>query len=133
MSKGYKRPFRGKTSKYGAQKTVVDGITFDSRKEARRYRELVTLQDAGLISDLKRQFRFLLIPAQREPDTVGKRGGKIRGKVIEREVVYVADFVYMDVQTGETVVEDVKGMRTDTYILKRKLLLYTHGIRIREV
>lgn len=123
---------RYKKSKYGAKKTVIDGITFDSQKEAKRYRELCLMQKAGMIYDLKRQIKYVLIPAQREPDTIGVRGGKKRGKIIEREVAYIADFVYTDT-LGNTVVEDTKGFRTPEYIIKRKLMLYLKGIRIKEV
>lgn len=106
-------------NKYRNTKTTADGITFDSRKEAKRYQELRLLEKAGEISDLQRQVPFLLIPVQR-----------IGGKVAERAVQYKADFVYTD--HGETVVEDTKGIRTGEYIIKRKLMLYVHGIRIRE-
>ena len=105
--------------KYGNKKVISDGITFDSKKEYRRYCELKLLEKAGEISDLQRQVKFTLIPAQREPDTVGKRGGTKKGKLIERECVYVADFVYKDM-SGEEIVEDTKGFRTKDYILKRK-------------
>jgi hypothetical protein len=74
---------------------------------------------------------FELIPAQREPDRVGVRGGKIKGKTIEQAVKYVADFVYTE--NGKRVVEDTKGFRTKDYIIKRKLMLWVHGIKIREV
>ena len=107
-------------SKYHSRKTVVDGITFDSAKEARRYRELQLMEKAGVISGLTRQQAFTLIPAQR-----------IGGKVVERAVKYVADFCYY--QKGEYVVEDVKGFRTREYKLKRKMLLWAHGIQITEV
>ena len=120
-------------SKYNSKKTVVDGMTFDSLKEARRYGVLKALENAGEISGLKRQVEFLLIPEQREPDTIGKRGGVHKGKVIERKCIYVADFVYMRNQPHELVVEDVKGIRTHDYIIKRKLMNYIHGIRVREV
>lgn len=119
-------------SKYKAHKTEVDGIEFDSMKEARRYTELKLLERAGEISDLQMQVKFVLIPAQREPDTVGARGGIHKGKLIEYEAAYVADFVYLD-EKGKLVVEDVKGFRTPEYKLKRKLMLYVHGIRIKEV
>ena len=92
--------------------------------------ELRILEKAGQITGLRRQVRFLLIPEQREPDTVGPKGGVKKGKVLERAVYYVADFVYEEV--GGTVVEDAKGMRTKDYIIKRKLMLERHGIRIRE-
>lgn len=106
--------------KYGAQKTVVDGITFDSKAEARRYAELLLLQKGGVISDLQRQVTFTLIPAQYDGNFC-----------VERALKYVADFVYLE--DGKRVVEDVKGLRTKEYIIKRKLMLYIHGIRIREV
>lgn len=108
-------------SKYGAEKTEIDGIKFDSKKEARRYRQLSLLQSAGIIQDLRRQVRFELVPAQYEGD-----------KCVERSVVYVADFVYTETGTGAQIVEDVKGKKTDVYIIKRKLMRYVHGIKIKE-
>ena len=101
-------------------------------KEYRRYLELLWLEKDGQISDLQRQVKYLLIPAQREPDSIGKRGGVKKGKLIEKEVAYYADFVYTDTATSEVVVEDTKGMRTKDYILKRKMMLYFHKIRIKE-
>ena len=106
--------------KYGNRKITRDGIEFDSIKECQRYCELKLMQRAGVISDLQMQVKYELIPAQR-----------INGKVVERAVDYIADFVYQ--QNGETVVEDTKGFRTKDYILKRKLMLWIHSIRIREV
>lgn len=123
----------GKTNKYGANKVSVNGIQFDSKKEAKRYQELLLLLKSSYIKDLRLQEKFVLIPAQREPDKVGKRGGVTKGKLIERECSYIADFVYIDNCTGEQVVEDTKGMRTKEYIIKRKLMLYVYGIRIKEV
>lgn len=123
----------GSGKKYGNAKSEVDGEIFDSRKEARRYIELQLLLKAGTIKDLRRQVRFVLVPAQREPDEIGPRGGRKPGKLIEKEVAYVADFVYTDTETGKTVVEDTKGMRTKDYVIKRKLMLYVHGVRIREI
>jgi hypothetical protein len=108
-------------SKYKAQKTTVDWITYDSRKEAVRAQELKLMQRAGLISDLQCQVPYELIPAQRSAE----------GRLLERAVIYKADFVYTE--DGKTVVEDVKGLRTKEYILKRKIMLYKYGIRIREV
>ena len=110
-------------SKYGAQKTEFDGLVFDSKHEAMRWRELALLQRSGEIADLQRQVKYILIPAQVDED----------GKVAERAVSYVADFVYSDVRSGETVIEDAKGMHTRDYIIKRKLMRYVHGIKIREV
>lgn len=127
----------GNESKYKAKKVEIDGIKFDSKREARRYEELLLLEQAGEIKDLKRQVKYILIPAQREPDTVGVRGGKIKGKLIEKECAYYADFVYTDVKTGEQVVEDVKGYRDGQayalFKIKRKFMLYVHGIQIKEV
>ncbi len=106
--------------KYHNRKITRDGENFDSVKEFRRFQELKLLEMAGVIKDLKRQVKFELIPSQ-----------KVDGKVAERPVNYVADFVYE--QGGKTVVEDVKGVRTREYILKRKMMLYFHRIRIQEV
>lgn len=117
--------------KYRNKKKKIDGILFHSTKEANRYCELKMLEKAGEISNLQRQVKYVLIPAQREPDTVGARGGVKKGKLIERECAYMADFVYE--QNGETVVEDTKGFRTTEYVIKRKLMLKVHGIRIREI
>ena len=118
-------------NKYGNQKVVVDGIRFDSKHEAVRFQELRLLERTGAISGLRRQVKYILIPAQREPDSVGKRGGKKKGKLLEKEVAYYADFVYEE--DGKTVVEDTKGVRTKDYIIKRKLLLFNYGIQIKEV
>lgn len=108
-------------TKYNNKKITVNGQVFDSKKEARRYKELLLLEKAGVIKNLSRQVKFVLIPSQRDES----------GKVIERECSYKADFKY---EEGlKTVVEDVKGFRTKEYIIKRKLMLYQYGIRIREV
>lgn len=106
-------------------------MTFDSVKEYKRWCELALLEKSGAISNLQRQVRFVLIPTQREADTVGKRGGIIKGKVIERECAYIADFTYWE--NGKQVVEDTKGFKTTDYIIKRKLMLYVHNIRINEI
>lgn len=118
-------------SKYHSRKTVIDGIVFDSKKEAKRYLELKEMERAGEISGLTRQKRYELTPEYREPDTVGPKGGTRPGRVIERPSYYIADFVYED-KNGDTVVEDCKGYRTDVYKLKKKMLLYRYGIRILE-
>lgn len=107
-------------SKYHSRKITKDGMTFDSMKEYRRYCELLLLERAGAITGLERQVKYELIPAQR-----------IGGKVAERACSYVADFVYLE--NGERVVEDTKGFRTPDYIIKRKLMLWVHDIRIKEV
>jgi hypothetical protein len=92
------------------------------------------LQRAGEIRELQTQVPFELIPSQREPDTVGKRGGIKQGKCIEKSCVYYADFVYKDAN-GNVVVEDAKSpaTRTEAYRIKKKLMLWVHGIRIQEV
>ena len=107
-------------SKYHAKKVTHNGITYDSKKECQRHSELLLLERAGVIQGLQRQVKYELIPSQR-----------VDGKVVERPVAYVADFVYQ--QNGNTVVEDTKGFRTKEYIIKRKLMLWVHGIKIREV
>ena len=124
-------------AKYGNRKIIKDGQAFDSVKEARRWFELCLLEKAGEITDLRRQVEFPLLPSQREESTeVYKRGenkGKPKpGKVIEKPVVYIADFVYKT-KEGKTVVEDTKGFKTKEYVLKRKMMLYFHKIKIREV
>ena len=112
-------------SKYGAKKVTIDGITFDSMKEANRWCELKLLYRGKVITELERQVRFELVPAQYDK----------HGKLLERSISYVADFVYIDMKTGERIVEDTKSVATKTpeYIIKRKLLLYFYHIRIREV
>ena len=117
-------------AKYYSKKVTRNGITYDSVKEYKRHCELLLLERAGVIQDLQRQVEFELIPAQREPDRVGVRGGKIKGKTIEQAVRYIADYVYTE--NGQKVVEDVKGVKTKDYIIKRKLMLWVHGIKIRE-
>lgn len=122
------------TNKYGNIETDVDGITFDSQKEANRYCELRLLERAGAISDLQTQVKFELIPAQyKTVERYGKKGKRLKDsqKLIESGVSYYADFVYKE--NGKTVVEDTKGKRTKEYIIKRKLMLYIHGIRIKEL
>ena len=116
--------------KYKNQKIEVNGITFDSRKEYYRWCELCQLERVGKITDLQRQVKFVLIPTQYEPSTVNTNGTVKRGKMIERECSYIADFVYT--QHGERVVEDAKGFKTAEYKIKRKLMLHVHGIRIKE-
>lgn len=115
--------------KYGNHKVCWEGQVFDSKKELNRWLELRLLERAGKIRGLKRQVKHELIPAQRDE----------AGKIIERPVTYIADFEYReyhgeDIAADMTlVVEDTKGFRTPEYIIKRKLMLYKYGIRIREV
>lgn len=107
-------------NKYGARKIKTqDGEVFDSLREMRRWQDLKLMEKAGEISELQRQVKYPLIP---------KTKGKTR---TERECVYYADFVYKD-RSGETVVEDCKGFRTETYKVKRKLLLWLYGIEVLE-
>ena len=122
-------------TKYKSKSIIIDGIVFQSKKEGRRWTELRMLERAGEITNLQRQVPYLLIPEQRAPSTEvykkGSRAGQPKpGPVLERKVVYVADFVYQE--NGETVVEDAKGMRTKEYVIKRKMMLYRYGIRIKE-
>ncbi len=126
--------------KYNNRKIIVDGITFDSKKEAKRYKELKMLERSGIIHDLKRQVKYVLIPAQYEPSgevyTKGKEKGKPKkGKLTERECAYYADFVYY--RNDEIIVEDVKGYKKggayNIFSIKRKLMLYVYGIKVKEI
>ena len=119
-------------NKYHAQKIKVGDEVFHSKKELHRYEELCLLEKAGQIKGLRREVKYILIPAQRE--IIWKNGKPRQGRCIERECAYIADFVYEE--NGQTIVEDVKGgnaTKTEVYKIKRKLMLYVHGIRIREV
>ena len=118
LIKGISR--RNSSAKYHNRKVVINGQLFDSAKEAKRWAELRLMEKAGMISDLRRQVPFELIPSQ-----------KRNGKTIERACIYKADFVYK--QDGTEIVEDVKGMRTPEYIIKRKLMLWEFGIVIHEI
>ena len=122
----------GNESKYHSEKVTLDGETFDSRREARRWMDLRLLEQAGEILDLRRQVKYILIPTQRE-----EGDGKKPGKLLEKECSYRADYVYTDARTGETIVEDVKGYKEGgayaVFVIKRKLMLYVHGIRVQEV
>ena len=121
-------------SKYGSKKIKYNGIFFDSKKEAHRYAELLILERAGKITDLELQREFELLPAQYEHyERYGKTGKRLKDgrRCAERAVKYIADFCYM--QDGKLVVEDTKGMVTKDYVIKRKLMLYIHGIRISEI
>ena len=125
-----------KPNKYRNKKVIVNGKIFDSEKEYRRYRELLLLEKAGAITDLQRQVKFVLIPTQYETyERYGKRGQRIKDgkRCIEKECAYYADFVYYE--NGKQVVEDTKSdpTKTESFVIKRKLMLYIHGIRVREV
>lgn len=128
--------------KYQNKKVFIDDKEFDSKKEANRYCELKMLEKAGQITDLELQKVFVLVPAQYEETNEvyskgAKKGQPKQGKCIEQAITYKADFYYKE--NGKEVVEDVKGYRDPAsgamsrYIIKRKLMLYVHGIRIREI
>lgn len=110
-----------KQNKFGAQKTVVDGISFDSRAEARRYSQLLILQRVGDIAGLTRQVAYVLAPSV-------KFEGATRAKPALR---YIADFVYSETASGKIICEDVKGVITPVFALKRHLMLSQLGINIR--
>lgn len=106
-----------KKSKYSSAKTDIDGIRFDSKKEAEFYAELKLREKAGEISHLRLQPRYLL-----------QEAFKHEGKQY-REIEYVADFEY--IENGETVVVDVKGFKTTVYMIKKKLFLYKYGNKVK--
>ena len=126
-----------KSSKYHSKKTPCNhGHVHDSRTEAYRCNVLHQLQQMKKISGLETQKKYVLIPAQRAKGegfyTKGKNKGKPKqGKVIEKECAYYADFVYY--KDGELIVEDVKGVKTEAYKIKKKLMLERYGIRITEI
>jgi hypothetical protein len=112
-------------NKLNAHKTVVDGVEFDSKKEAARWVELRQLEADGKIRGLERQVPFEILPKQKRAD----------GKT-ERAVTYRADFMYTD-ENNQLVVEDVKGYRGGAayavFVLKRKLMLYRFGLSVKEI
>lgn len=108
-------------NKYNARKTTIDGITFDSKREAARYQVLKAELDAGKITGLRLQPAFELIPAYKSPST-GRR---------VRAIKYIADFEYY--RDGEKIIEDVKGYRTREYRNKKKAFEYIYGIPITEI
>ena len=126
-----------KTKYFNKKTTTSDGITHDSSKEAQRWCELKLLQRAGEISNLQRQVEFELIPNQYESQPrFSKTGALLKDKVtlVERKCSYLADFVYTD-KNGATIVEDTKSVATQTkdFRIKKKLMLYVHGIKIKIV
>ena len=133
------RPFAfpgASANKYRNKKVMFDGLQFDSKKEAAVYLDLKRMKQCGEISDFKVQVTFELIPTQYEQTfALNKKGESVKKqKVIERPVTYTADFVvtYPD---GEVVVIDAKGNKSldAKYPIKRKMMLYFHKIRIKEV
>lgn len=129
-------------NKCGNRKIHRDGEEFDSKREYERYQELLLLERAGKITDLQRQVKYELLPAIYDyiPRFSTKTGRELKPqrKLVEAAVRYIADFVYTD-EHGKTVVEDAKGYRDPSsavyakFVIKRKLMLYLNGIRIREV
>lgn len=113
-------------NKLNARRVFLDGQWFASKREVSRYSELKMMLRAGMISDLRTQVKYQLLPAQ-----------YMDGKCVERALDYIADFVYE--QDGQTVVEDAKGFRDPRsavyakFVIKRKLMLWIHGIHVREV
>ena len=129
--------FKNKQKYYNCKTKSSDGIVFDSHKEASRWEQLRILERAGEITDLQRQVKYEIIPAQYETyERYSKRGERLKDgtRLVERKAEYVADFVYTT-KLGELIVEDTKSVatRTKEYILKRKLMRLVHGIRIHEV
>ena len=114
-----------KQSKYKNKKVKVNGKVFDSKKEAKRYCELIKLEQAGLIKDLETQKKFLLLDSF-------KKNGKTY-----KQISYYADFVYFDVYLKKTIVEDVKAskyFKTDVYKLKKKLFEFIYpNLTIKEI
>lgn len=115
-------------NKYGNKKTGKHA----SKKEAKRAFELEMLEKGGYITNLREQVKFELLPSQREKQSILQKNGKYKKleRTVERPVAYIADFVYFE--NGDLIVEDTKGFRTPDYVIKRKLMLYIHGIKIRE-
>lgn len=109
-------------SKYNSRKTTVDGITFDSKKEARRYLVLKQMEQDGEIKNLRLQVQFELVPSF-EIIIDGKKRKR-------RPITYVADFVYY--KGNEKVIEDVKGLRPPVYKIKKKLFEYKFKTTIKE-
>ena len=126
--------FKPAYNKYHNTKTEVDGIVFDSKKEAKYYLYLKQLEKEGKVSDVRRQVPYELVPAIWEDTVVHlKTKDKTVRRLVQRAINYVADFVYTDTLTGTTQVVDAKGLRLDTYKLKKKMMRAFHGIDIKEV
>ena len=121
-------------SKYRSEKTVVDGITFDSRKEACYYGYLKQLEKEGKISDLRLQVPYVIAdPVWVEVDKRLKTKTKKVRYQVWKGIKYIADFVYIDNETGREEVVDVKGFRTAQYRHKKRLMHNIKGIEIIEV
>jgi len=113
--------FYSGTSKYHAKKTFVDGIKFDSKREAARYLELKALEKAGIIKNLERQIPYVLLEG-----VPGPEGKKLR------PMKYIADFRYED-SSGNIITEDSKGFLTKEYKIKKRLMWQLLGINVIEV
>lgn len=131
---------RYKSKYYNVKTRTSDGNVFDSTKEARRWEQLLLLLKAGEITNLQKQVKYELIPNQYETyERYSKTGKRLKDgvRLAERKAEYVADFVYTIANTGETIVEDVKGCKKgvayEYFVLKRKLMLAVHSIRVKEV
>ena len=112
-----KRAGEKRKNKYGNKKVILDGIKFDSKKEARRYKELKFMEENGIIKDLELQPKYELTPTIRH-----------NGKTLPK-MSYIRDFRYKD-KEGQTIVEDTKGKRTSTYIAKLKMFLFKYGDKL---
>lgn len=120
-------------SKYHNKKVTFDGIEFDSKKEMYRYIRLKSMQEEGLISELRMQVPYEVIPAVYEKaEKQLKTKVKMVDRCVQKATHYIADFVYTD-KDGNMVVEDVKGTRTEKYLLKKKMMRAFLGITIKEV
>lgn len=116
------RAYKAKTNKYSNKKIIVDGLDFDSKLEAERWKELNILQKAGKIKDLRRQISFELQPKYKKND-----------KTIQ-SINYIADFVYYDLNKKKIIVEDTKGYKTEIYKLKKKIFEYKYpDLEIKEI
>lgn len=111
----YRKLYEKKPHKYNAKRTDVDGHSFPSKAEANRYLQLKLLLSGKKIRDLEIQPRFPLVV----------NGVKI--------TTYIADFRYVDIEKGLMIIEDVKGVRTEGYVLKKKLTEALYGIEITEI
>ena len=126
-----------KFNKYRSKPITVDGQTYDSKKEYKRFTELSLLEKAGKIQNLQRQVKYTLIPSQFGYVPDEKRPGQHKRICLERECSYIADFVYKE--NGQVIVEDVKGYRDPAsaayakFVIKRKLMLSVYGIQVKEV
>ena len=111
-------------SKYKNKKYIDDnGVKWDSKREYKRYLELKEKEEKGEISNLQRQVIYQVMPKLYDEN----------GKFKHHPIKYVADFVYTDNLTGKEIVEDAKGLRTEVYKIKKKLMYWQYKIEISEV